>query len=94
MILPITDDWRINSDRHQWIIEQRHVSEGDKHKGKEYWQPKGYYTSIEAAIFELHQLRLRLSNVDGVVEATNGAKRLAQEIQDALSPKFKLAVNS
>ena len=84
MIIPIDDDWRIRSDRDNWMLEERHESKKSDAKRKEYWTVEGYYGSIEQAALACYELRLRLSNVEGVVEAKKEASRLCQALTDCL----------
>lgn len=91
MIIPISDDWRIRSDRHQWILEQRQISDGAKHKGREYWTQEAFYSTIESAAYGCFELRLRLSKADGLYEAVKTAKSLCQELQTALEPSLRLS---
>lgn len=90
MIIPINENWRLRSDRHQWIVEQRMVP-SDKAKQKApYWVGEAYYSTIESAAVGLYELRLRLSDAEGIREATEAAKALSKELQDALSPHVRL----
>lgn len=91
MIIPINENWRLRSDKRNYIVEQRFTPKKEGAKNPEpYWSAEGYYQSIESACMGCYELRLRLSKAEGLGEAIAEAKRLSKELSNALQPYIRL----
>ena len=55
MIIHFNPDWRIRSDRYNWIIETRRTG-----GAKERWNAMGYYGDLDRAVLGLVQRRIRV----------------------------------
>jgi len=80
MIIPIDNDHRINSDRNQWILQERRTV-----KGNDVWLNVAYYTSLDSIINHVYDVKLRLSNAEGLTECLAEAKRLNDVLSRALA---------
>lgn len=67
--------WRLISDSRQWILQK--LPEDTE---KEYWQPRGYYRSIEAALEDYTQHRLRYSDATTIVDLLTLVKHIRKEL--------------
>jgi hypothetical protein len=85
MIIPINNDFRINSDANQWILQQQ-TKNKDKETGKFIWRSLAYYTSLENILKHLYDRQLRLSNANTLVECMAEAKNLCIQLSQALKP--------
>lgn len=90
MIIPINENWRLRSDKRNYIVEQRFTPGEDAKKKEPYWLAEGYYQTIESACMGCYELRLRLSKAEGLGEAMAEAKRLSKELSNALQPYIRL----
>lgn len=81
MIIPINDKYRIASDSNQWKIEN-YV--GIDKKGNDIWNPKGYYSTLDAARKRLGEMMVMSSDVDNVADALN----LISEVKSNLEKAF------
>lgn len=91
MIIPIDETYRIASDSSQWMVQERKVSTSKKTgETTERWVAVLYYSNLENVIQGLFNLRLKISDAEGLVEATDYAKSLCNELSRALAPVIKV----
>ena len=81
MIIPIDDKYRIKSDSNCWAIQ----SVTTRKDGTLEWGSKLYYSSFSGALGGLYELKLRLSDAVGLVEAKLAAKQILAEMTRALA---------
>ena len=85
MKFDIDENYRITSDRNQWLIQQSRVR-----KGKKTWQSFAYFITLEKCTRHLGQLLCRELETEGVVEALRGIDDITAKISRALSPDFRV----
>lgn len=62
LVIYWSPDWRISSDEHQWIVQQR--GHYDKKANAYYWRPKGFFCNLCRAIGFIVQREIRALPVD------------------------------
>ena len=75
MIIPITDKYRISSDRNSWTV-QKYV--GKRKDGKDEWESLYYCADFQSALIALAELQIRL--IDSSV--SEEIKTAIREIRD------------
>ena len=75
--IALAKDWRIKSDRHQYILVQQ--------KGKREFV-QGYYPNLESCINGYIQMGLRLSDANSVLTLIEYIKQLQTSLNKALQP--------
>lgn len=60
MNLPVNDDWRIQSDRHAWIVARRRAYRRGKGgvMGRVDWEPYLWFTTLSDAARGLYDIKL------------------------------------
>ena len=92
MIIPIDNQHRIASDRYQWVLQERQSYKNSKTgETVSNWAAVGYFSRLDSLVSALFDLRLRLSDAEGIAEATQEAKRITKQLHVALSMKDKAA---
>ena len=81
MIIPINAQFRIKSDRYQWIIQERRTR-----KGGESWESKLFFGTFQSAAKELGELMVRLSCADTLADALDHAESINTTLSQALTP--------
>ena len=89
MILPVDDEFRIASDKNQWIIQKAGKR---KRNGKEVteWCSESYYPTFESAVGELAQRMVRESDAVGFAEALVEVENVVTTLSRALPTQFKV----
>lgn len=92
MILPITDEYRIKTDEHNWTIQRHGGFRKNRQTGMKEpnWKDAGYYPSLESAINGLHQRMLRLCPAKSLLEVLEANEHHLALLTTALTPKFKV----
>lgn len=95
MNLQINDDWRIRSDKYNYMLEKRtNIEAKDKNKqvipGEYIWNTVGHYTTLNNAVSAYPETILKRSDADGIAEAVQVVKDACKELSSALSPKFEV----
>ena len=67
-VIPINDQYRITSDRYQWMIQEKRNRTG---KAEE-WEPKSYFPTLEGAVKELGEQMVRLSGAESIEDVNQG----------------------
>ena len=77
MILPLTDRWRVKSDRYCWTLQNK-TKRKNKGTGRveDYWRSETYHATLEQAIQSAYELELRLSEAEGIVDCLHELRRL------------------
>ena len=83
MMIPINDQFRINSDSRQWMIERKRLR-----KGKESWEARLYFGSLEACIKDLGELMVRASKANTLADALKAVENVATTLSQALTPQL------
>jgi len=90
MIIMLTDQYRITSDAHNIILQEKKTGKSGKSKGVEKWNDIGYYPTIEWAVNDIVNEGIRTSQLEGVQSIVNEIKistaRLCAQI--AISSKL------
>jgi hypothetical protein len=58
MIIQINNDWRLDSDSLQFILQHRHEAKNADADAR--WRNIGYFASLDSAICELARRRIRI----------------------------------
>ncbi len=85
MILPISDKYRLVSDRHGWAIQEfRPKKNGDE------WRPVLFYSDIGKAVSGLANLMLRTSDAQTLADALAEVENISRQLTRALAPEFEV----
>ena len=90
MIIPVDNEHRISSDRHQWIIQERKIVQSGNNKGKERWEAMAYYATLQGAVNGLVQLKLRLANTETLADALDYMETLSNKLTRALTMDYEV----
>ena len=82
MISPIDDDWRIQTDEHQWQVTQRRPN------GR--WLAVSFHRDLSQAARSLYHRQLRAPDAVGAAETQVEAERLLDRLSLALAPQFEV----
>ena len=80
MQIQINDQYRISSDSHQWIIQQRRTR-----KGVDGWKSISYHTTIDAVVKRLGQRMVRESDATTLVDALVAIENVTTTLSQALT---------
>ena len=83
MMIPINDQLRINSDSRQWMIERKRLR-----KGKESWEARLYFGTLEACLKDLGELMVRTSKANTLVDALKEVEKVTATLSQALTPQI------
>ena len=84
MIIPIDAQFRIKSDRYQWIIQERRTR-----KGGEAWESKLFFGTFQSAVKELGELMVRLSGADTLGDALEEVEKVTTTLSQALTVNYE-----
>ena len=90
MIIPIDENFRISSDKYQWIIQERKVTETGKNAGQERWANVSYWGTVQGAVKGLGELMVRLHDSDTLTDALEYIEKLTSKLSQALTPIVKV----
>ena len=79
MLIPINDHFRIKSDSMQWMIQRRRTR-----NGKQSWESKLFFPTLQGAINELGELMVRESQVQTLADALVAAEKVTTTLSQAL----------
>ncbi len=82
----IDENYRITSDRNQWIIQRSR-----KRKGKFVWESIAYFSTLDRCVQRLGVMLCRELETEGVSEALAGIDAVSAKLSQALSPRFEVA---
>ena len=83
MMIPINDQLRIKSDSRQWMIERKRTR-----KGKESWEARLYFGTLEACLKDLGELMVRTSKANTLVDALKEVEKVTATLSQALTPQI------
>ena len=83
MILPIDDEYRIASDRHQWIIQKSHQRKRNGELVTE-WESQSFFPTYEGAVGELGERMVRAADAVGVADALVAVENVVTTLCQAL----------
>ena len=84
MMIPIKDQLRINSDSRRWRIERKRLR-----KGKESWEARLYFGTLEACLKDLGELMVRTSKANTLADALKDVENVATTLSQALTPQLE-----
>lgn len=84
MILPISDQYRISSDRYQWVVQKRRTRTKGGRKISD-WQAQSYYPTLPSALAQLGERMVRESEANKVADALAAINDVATTLSLALS---------
>ena len=91
MKLQINKDFRISTDKRNWILEKRSDSKNKETKEiTDSWLAQGYYISLNSLVNAYPDVILKQSDCIGVTEALETVKVACKELTGALSPKYEV----
>ena len=93
MIIPIDDEYRIASDRHQWILQKAMRKKRDGQQLIE-WNAESYYPSFDAAICALGEALVRRSDAVGFADALLAVKSIVTTLSQALPTHINVSFES
>ena len=92
MKIPLNDDYRLASDKYQWIVQRKRavVRQG---KRVEEWENLSYHPTATKAVNHHAETLFRESDAETIDEAIEAAKRITTALSEALqTPKFEVIV--
>ena len=84
MLVPINDKFRIKSDVMQWMIQRRR-----SRNGKQIWESKLFFPTLQGAINELGELMVRESQVQTLADALVAVENVTTTLSQALTALMK-----
>jgi hypothetical protein len=81
----IDENYRIASDRNQWMIQRSR-----RRKGKAVWEGFAYFSTLDACVQRLRQMLCRELDTEGVADALAGIDAVSNKLSAALSPDFEV----
>ena len=84
MLIPINDQFRIKSDSMQWMIQRRRTR-----NGKQSWESKLFFPTLQGAINELGELMVRESQAQTLADALVAVENVTTVLSQALMPQFE-----
>ena len=85
MIVPITEQYRVTTDPHQWIIQKRRTR-----RGGEEWESQTYHPSFQSALQSLGEHLVRASDTQTLEEALVAVENVTTTLSQALTPQLEL----
>lgn len=93
MILPINDEYRISSDRYQWIIQKSRQRKRNGELVTE-WRSESFFSKFEGAIQELGERMVRESEAVGLTRALEDVERVVTTLCQALPAHIQVTSTS
>ena len=84
MMIPINDQLRIKSDSRQWMIERKRLRQG-----KESWEARLYFGTLEACLKDLGELMVRTSKANTLADALKDVEKVTATLSQALTPQIE-----
>lgn len=88
MKIQINHDYRITSDKYNYILEKKHISR----KLDESWRPHSYYGSLSNLVSAYPDVILKESDANGIAEALEVVKNACAHLTHALSPEYEVII--
>lgn len=77
-MIKINDNWQIDTDQYNVILQRRRVSEKGKNPGTERWENIGYFGSFKHALCELVEQDIKAA--ESLREVVDRVDKLKDEI--------------
>ena len=84
MLIQINHQFRIKSDSMQWMIQRRRTR-----NGKQSWESKLFFPTLQGAINELGELMVRESKAQTLADALMAVENVTTTLSQALTPQFE-----
>ena len=84
MLIPINDQFRIKSDSMQWMIQRRRTR-----NGKQSWESKLFFPTLQGAINELGELMVRESKAQTLADALVAVENVTTTLSQALTTRLE-----
>ncbi len=85
MILPISDKYRLASDRRCWTVQEfRPKKSGDE------WRSVLFFSDLSKAVSGLASLALRTSDAQTLADALAEVESISRALTRALAPEFEV----
>lgn len=68
MNIQINDNYRITSDKHNVILEEKKVAEKGKNAGQAYYKQIAFYPSLQLALKGFAKFNINFSNAESIEE--------------------------
>jgi len=94
MILPLSEKYRLKSNKLGWAIQERGQAKNSDGVMDEHWDPIKWFTSREAAISSGLELLIRVDDAKGWAEAIKAVERISVEITALLEPHLSIEFKS
>ena len=93
MILPISEQYRISSDRYQWIIQK---SRRRKRNGEQVitWESESFFPTFEGAVQALGERMVRETEAVGFTQALEDVERVVTTLSQALPTHIDVTLRS
>ena len=90
MQIEINDNYRISTDPHNYILEEKHVAgEKSAEPGAVRWNAVGFYSSLGGSINGCLSWSVKTEDLRGVQEVRNYLDTLGSEILKSLQKHFE-----
>ena len=84
MLIQINDQFRIKSDSMQWMIQRRRTR-----NGKQSWESKLFFPTLQGAINELGELMVRESQAQTLADALVAVENVTTVLFQALTTRLE-----
>ena len=84
--IPINDQYRIKSDRYQWMIQEKRHRAGKANE----WESKSFHPTLEGAVKELGEQMVRLSGAESIEELIKATENVTTTLSRALPPQIEV----
>lgn len=89
MTLQINDQWRIETDPMNYMIQKSRVAKEGKKAGETVWDTIGYYPTLEMAYKGLLRLDLAESDLKGIVAITQHLYKIHLDIRRSIQRLYE-----
>ena len=87
MIIPISDKFRVNSDRHNWILqENKGIAKKDGRgikKGEIIWRAISYHQKLRSLLDRLVEIEVRETDTKTLAEALDAVPHICRRLTQA-----------
>lgn len=75
------DDYRITTDKYQYVLQERRIVKEGKAAGEEAWDIIGYYSKLEHALERFVDIRVKSSDLTSIKELIDLQRKLRKEVR-------------
>ena len=87
MIIQLNDQYRLNSDPLNVVLEEKTIAEKGKNAGQEVWKTLGYYPSLQSAVKGCLNRDIMARDLRGVTEVIDHMEELEGKIIETLKER-------